>query len=69
MFLQNAILLQTWKILVRNAKLAKISDQFWKIWDSCNLGLIRSYERLVSTQKSYGQKTQLGSVNGLANRS
>ena len=33
-----AILLQTCKILVRNAKLARISEKFCKICDSCNLG-------------------------------
>ena len=33
-----AILLQTCKILVRNAKLARISEEFCKICDSCNLG-------------------------------
>ena len=33
-----AIFLQTCKILVRNAKLARISEEFCKICDSCNLG-------------------------------
>ena len=33
-----AILVQTCKILVRNAKLARISEEFCKICDSCNPG-------------------------------
>ena len=33
-----AIRVQTCKILVRNAKLTRISEEFCKIRDSCNLG-------------------------------
>ena len=37
-----AIFLQTCKILVRNAKLARISEEFCKICDSCNLGYLKN---------------------------
>ena len=36
--LQRLILVQTCKILVRNAKLSRISEEFCKVCDSCNLG-------------------------------
>ena len=35
---KTAILLQTCKILVGNAKLARVSEEICKICDSCNLG-------------------------------
>ena len=44
-FAKFAILVQTCKILVRNAKLARISEEFCKICDSCNLGILL-YNRL-----------------------
>ena len=37
-FAKFAILVQTCKVLVRNAKLTRISEEFCKICDSCNLG-------------------------------
>ena len=37
-FAKCAILVQTCKILARNAKLTRISEEFCKICDSCNLG-------------------------------
>ena len=37
-FAMFAILVQTCKILVRNAKLTRISEELCKICDSCNLG-------------------------------
>ena len=37
-FAKFAILVQTCTILVRNAKLKRISEEFWKICDFCNLG-------------------------------
>ena len=37
-FAKFAILVQTCKILARNAKLTRISEEFSKICDSCNLG-------------------------------
>ena len=41
-FAKFAVLVQTCKILVRNAKLARISEDFCKIFDSCNLGIAHS---------------------------
>ena len=38
-FAKFAILVQTCKILVKNAKLTRISEEFCKICDSFNLGL------------------------------
>ena len=35
----DSVLVRTCKILVRNSKLARISEEFCKICDSCNLGL------------------------------
>ena len=45
-FAKFAILVQTCKILVRNAKLARISEEFCKICDSCNVGLYLSFQML-----------------------
>ena len=41
-FAKYAILVQTCGILLRNAKLARIAEEFRKICDSCNLGISRA---------------------------
>ena len=43
------ILEQTCKILVRNAKLTRILEEYCKICDSCNLGLLLTQWRQLST--------------------
>ena len=50
-FAKFAILVQTCKIRARNAKLTRISEEFCKICDSCNLGYWTSIIGLSRLQR------------------
>ena len=55
-FAKFAVLVQIYKILVRKAKLARISVEFCKICDSCNLG--KAHEvKLLERKKAENENT------------
>ena len=56
-FAKFAILVQTCKIIVRNAKLTRISEEFCKICDSCNLGWkLQEFANIEILQKIFDTK-------------
>ena len=50
-FAKIAILVQTCKILARNANLTRISEEFCKICDSCNLGRSKIAKVAIKSQQ------------------